>query len=78
MKKVMMLLVVFGMVLGVSSVMADKGGIPNGGNSPVKVEVCHFPGHEGDALITGQGFGCIAAGGNVIEISASAVPAHVD
>ena len=34
--------------------------------------ICHFPGHDGDALITGAGFGCENAGGEILDISKKA------
>jgi hypothetical protein len=41
-----------------------------------KVAVCHFNGHEGDGLVTGQGFGCEIAGGMILFVSENALGGH--
>ena len=45
-----------------------------------KVDICHFPAHDGDFFTEGNGqleFFCqVVLGGHVIRVSGNAVPAH--
>ncbi len=54
------------------SAPVDTSTAPNG-----KVYICHFrPAHEGDSLITGEGFGCENRGGKIRLVNDRSLGGH--
>jgi hypothetical protein len=54
-----------------------KPPVDQGNTKDHKVLICHFAGHDGDAVITGRGFGCENNGGEILDVSVNgAVNGH--